>query len=150
MRIEEAIQQNKPFRSEHHRAMVNLIFTHNWILERHRELFKPYGITNQQYNVLRILKGSYPTPISTCVIRERMLDKMSDVSRMIDRMELKGWVVKSICENDKRLVDVVVTDAGLDLLSSIDSEENGMDSLLEVLTPEEAATLNELLDKIRG
>lgn len=150
MRLEEAIQQKAPFRNARHKAAVNLIFTHNWVISKHKEMFKPFDITAQQYNVLRILRGVHPEPISTSAIRERMLDKMSDVSRIIDRLQLKKLVDRSVCKDDKRLVDVVITPEGLDLLKSIDAHSDEIDSLIVNLTEEEAARLSELLDKLRG
>lgn len=150
MRLEEAIQQKTPFRNVKHRAAVNLIFTHNWLISRHKEMFKPYDITAQQFNVLRILRGVHPEPISTSVIRDRMLDKMSDVSRIIDRLQKKRLVDRTVCKDDKRLVDVVITAEGLDLLRSIDTHADEIDSLVLNLTEEEAIQLSELLDKLRG
>lgn len=150
MRIEEAIKQGKPFRSERHRAIVNLIFTYNFLMERHRDFFKPYGITTQQFNVLRILKGQYPKAVTNSDIRERMLDKMSDISRIIDRLEKKGLVIRSDCPSDRRLVDVLISQEGLSLLMKIEVEEHQFDNLVVNLSDNEAKTFNELLDKLRG
>ncbi|MDX1686291.1 MAG: MarR family transcriptional regulator, partial [Saprospiraceae bacterium] len=96
MKIEEAIKQTKPFRNLYQKAMVNLLYTSNWVEERLRELIKPYDITIQQYNVLRILRGS-GKPLTTSVIRERLIDKMSDTSRMVDRLCKKGLVDRRQC-----------------------------------------------------
>ena len=105
MTIEEAIKQKKPFPNQHQRAVVNLIFTTNQIREKIKKTLKPFGITLQQYNVLRILRGA-GEPITTSVIRERLLDKMADTSRMVDRLFQKGLVNRAVCPSDKRLVDV--------------------------------------------
>ncbi|MCB0553278.1 MAG: MarR family transcriptional regulator, partial [Phaeodactylibacter sp.] len=105
MRIEEAIQQTKPFRNGHHKVIVNLIFTSNWVQDSIKKALKPFGVTIQQYNVLRVLKGA-GKPISTSTIRERLLDKMADTSRMVDRLFQKGLVLRQECEYDKRLVDI--------------------------------------------
>ncbi|MDP5170182.1 MAG: MarR family transcriptional regulator [Bacteroidia bacterium] len=150
MKLEEAIQQKTPFRNARHRATVNLLFTTNWLVDLHKGMFKPYSITLQQFNVLRILRGSYPNPISTSNIRGRMLDKMSDVSRIVERLVKKGLVERTTCLEDKRLVDVKITEAGMALLSEIDAHPEDMDSLIMNLNEEEAEQLNLLLDKLRG
>lgn len=139
------------FKSEWHRAGLNIIFTAYWLNDKVRELLKPYGITAQQFNVLRILRGQHPNPISTSEIRDRMLDRMPDTSRIVDRLHKQGLLERKTCKADKRLVDVCITEAGLKLLSDIDAKtgpniENG----LYALTEEEARTLSELLDKARG
>ena len=148
MKIEEEIQQKK-FKSEKQKATLNLIFTSGWLVNKHKEFFKPYGITNQQYNVLRILRGQHPQSISTCVIKERMLDKNSDVSRIVDRLTRKGWVTKQTCPDDRRLVDVVISESGLQLLLDMDSMVEQMDEKLGSLSDKDAALLNDLLDRIR-
>ena len=150
MKLEEAIQQRIPFKNEWQKTIVNIIFTHNWIQERHKTLFKPYGITTQQFNVLRILRGQHPKPISTSDIRERMLDRMSDVSRIVDRLVKKNLVVRKTCKADKRLVDVVITPAGMNLLTEIDSNMERFDQTILGLTQKEAQQLNDLLDKLRN
>ncbi len=148
MKIEKAIQQKKPFRNCRHRAMVNLIYTNNWMVDQLRAKIKPHGITMQQYNVLRVLRGA-GEPISTSVIRERLLDKMADTSRMVHRLHQKGLVERSECEHDKRLVDISLTDKGMELLSRLDKLEPEMDAICSKLTEEEALRLSELLDKLR-
>ncbi|RMG69070.1 MAG: MarR family transcriptional regulator [Bacteroidetes bacterium] len=150
MKLEEAIQQKVPFRSPWQRAAVNLLYTNNWLIGHQKELFKPFGITLQQYNVLRILRGQHPDPISTSEIRDRMLDKMSDVSRIVDRLVRKQLVVRRPCKADKRLVDVFISEQGLALLRELDHLDTDFDSVLKGLTKEEADLLNELLDKARG
>lgn len=111
---------------------------------------EPFDITMQQYNVLRILRGSHPEPISTQEIRRRMLDKMSDVSRIVDRLILKKLVSKRVCDSDKRLVDVTISEEGLSLLSKMEAYELEMDHIINSISEEEAAELNRLLDKMRG
>ena len=149
MSIKTDIKQTKPFRNDFHEAVVNLIYTYNWVVDQIKQRIKPYGITMQQYNVLRILRGA-SEPITTSVIRERMLDKMSDTSRMVDRLHTKGLVVRRTCPSDKRLVDVTLTDAGKDLLSQLDQFDNQMDAILSKLNPQEIRLLSDLLDKARG
>lgn len=149
MKLEDAIQQRKPFSNPRQRMAVNLIYTSNWLISRQKEFFKGFDITVQQYNVLRILRGRHPEPISTSDIRGRMLDRMSDVSRIVDRLVKKSMVIRSTCKQDKRLVDVVITDKGLALLASIDEKWEEMDTLTSTLSPEEVEIVNELLDKFR-
>ncbi|MCO6491072.1 MAG: MarR family transcriptional regulator [Phaeodactylibacter sp.] len=149
MRIEDAIQQTRPFRNARHKATVNIIFTNNWIQEQIKTELKPYGITMQQYNVLRVLKGA-KGPISTSVIRERLLDRMADTSRMVDRLHQKGLVLRQVCNHDKRLVDVSISPEGEKLLAGLKSINPGLDGILDNLTEEEAELLSGLLDKIRG
>jgi DNA-binding MarR family transcriptional regulator len=148
MSIEKDIQQSK-FRNEYHKTVVNLIFTYNWITEKTKQFFEKGDITSQQYNILRILWGA-GKPLSTLQIRQRMLDKMSDTSRIVDRLVKKELVQKVICKTDRRLVDVTITDTGMQLLDKLDSYNEQMDAMLESLSEEEAKTLNNLLDKIRN
>jgi MarR family 2-MHQ and catechol resistance regulon transcriptional repressor len=148
MKIEEEIHQKK-FRSEFQKATINLIYTTNWLLNRHKQFLSQFDITQQQFNVLRILRGQYPESISTSAIRERMLDRSSDASRIVDRIHRQGLVEKSVCLADKRLVDVRISQKGLDLLAKIDLKNDEMDHLLGDLNEEEARQLNHLLDRIR-
>ncbi|MFZ9504335.1 MAG: MarR family winged helix-turn-helix transcriptional regulator, partial [Cyclobacteriaceae bacterium] len=108
MRIEEVIKQ-KEFRSEAHKAMVNLIFTSSQLLNRISDVTENYGITRQQYNVLRILRGRFPGAASVNEIKDRMLDRMSDCSRLVDRLSAKGLIQKSLCPTDKRSVDITIS-----------------------------------------
>jgi DNA-binding MarR family transcriptional regulator len=148
MSIEKDIQQPK-FRNEYHKTVVNLIYTYNWITEKTKQFFEKGDITSQQYNILRILRGA-GKPLSTLQIRQRMLDKMSDTSRIVDRLVKKELVQKVICKTDRRLVDVTITDTGLQLLDQLDSYNEQMDAMLGSLSEEEAKMLNHLLDKIRS
>lgn len=148
MKIEEAIKQKRPFRNMHQKAVVNLIYTTNWLQDQLREHLKPYDITVQQYNVLRILRGA-DKPISTSDIRERLLDKMSDTSRMVDRLCQKGLAVRATCPSDKRLVDVTLSEAGHKLLADLDRLNEKMDNFLSPLSEEQASQLSDLLDLIR-
>ncbi len=147
MGIEEDISQSK-FRNEYQKAVVNLIYTYNWMNERMKHLFDKEKITSQQFNILRILRGA-GKPLSTLQIRQRMLDKMSDTSRIVDRLVIKGLVKKNTCENDKRLVDILITEKGKNLLIKLDQYENEMDAIFGALSENEANELNNLLDKIR-
>jgi DNA-binding MarR family transcriptional regulator len=148
MSIEKEINQ-KQFRNEYQKGIINLIYTYNWMNEKMKKIFDKEDITGQQYNILRILRGA-GKPISTLQIRERMLDKMSDTSRIVDRLILKGLAKKTICPNDKRLVDVSISTKGKTLLEKIDLYEKDIDAILANLSEADAKTLNKLLDKIRS
>ncbi|HMO62526.1 MAG TPA: MarR family transcriptional regulator [Ferruginibacter sp.] len=147
MGIEKDINQ-ATFKSEYQKGMINIIYTHNWLKEKVQHFFDREGLTTQQFNILRILRGS-KTPLSTLQIRERMLDKMSDTSRIVDRLVLKGLAKKGISKTDKRLVDVIISAKGKKLLEKMDYHENEFEKLLQNLSEKEASTLNQLLDKIR-
>ena len=147
MSLEKDISQQS-FRNEYQKGIINLIYTYNWMNEKMKKVFDSADITAQQYNILRILRGA-AKPISTLQIRERMLDKMSDTSRIVDRLVLKGLAKKNVCKNDKRLVDVSISLKGMNLLEKIDKHEKDMDAILGTLSDAEAKTLNKLLDKIR-
>jgi MarR family transcriptional regulator, 2-MHQ and catechol-resistance regulon repressor len=149
MGIDQDILQSK-FRNEHQKAIVNLLYTYNWVTERSKELFATEDVTPQQFNILRILRGSHPTPLSTLQIRERMLDKMSDTSRIVDRLIGKGLVKKGICKDDRRLVDVMITEKGKKLLERLDTRQDEIDNIIGNLSKKEASSLSELLDKIRA
>jgi DNA-binding MarR family transcriptional regulator len=147
MSIDKDIAQPK-FRNEYQRAHINIIYTFNWLEERVRTIFDAHDVTPQQFNILRILRGA-GQPISTLQIRQRMLDKMSDTSRIVDRLIKKGLAEKFTSKVDRRLVDVTISSKGLRLLKKTDTHENAMDDLLKGLSEEEAKTLSLLLDKIR-
>ena len=148
MGIDKDIQQSK-FRNVYQKAAINLIYTVGWMRERTRVMFEAEDITPQQFNILRILRGSFPQPLSTLQIRERMLEKMSDTSRIVDRLITKGLVKKLTCKNDRRLVDVIITDKGKKLLERLDSRQDEIDGVLGKLSENDANILSDLLDKIR-
>jgi DNA-binding MarR family transcriptional regulator len=147
MGLEKDINQYK-FRNEWQKAMINLTYTQNWLSERFKLVLDRFDLTSQQFNILRILRGA-GEPLSTLQIRERMLDKMSDTSRIVDRLILKKLVQKSVCPHDKRLVDVIITEAGLKVLASIDELSDEIDGIIQNLSSDEALELNNLLDKLR-
>ena len=147
MSLEKDINQTK-FRTEHQKVIINLIYTYNWMNERLKGFFEKEDITPQQFNILRILRGA-ATPISTSQIRQRMLDKMSDTSRIVDRLITKALVKKMICPGDKRMVDVTITAKGKKLLEKLDAFELTMDAIAGSLTEADAKNVNKLLDKMR-
>ena len=148
MGLEKDINQHR-FRNLQQKSMINLIYTFNWMEHRMKDLMSEHDLTPQQYNILRILKGSDPQPVSTLQIRERMLDKMSDTSRIVDRLVLKGLVVKKSCKTDRRLVDVTISEKGKALLTEMEHHEQDMDAIFGNLGQNDMETLNALLDKIR-
>lgn len=149
MRLEDEISQKK-FKSDYHKALVNVIFTNNWIMSVQSDLFKKHGLTTQQYNILRILRGQYPAPASIKTIRARMLDKMSDASRIVEKLRVKGWVVREVSETDRRNVDVVISPKGLEILEKMDPYMEQVMNSLKNLDETEIQQLNHLLDKLRG
>ncbi len=149
MNIQEAIKQSS-FVSEYQKAMINILFTQSWLKEKIGDQLKPYDITMQQYNVLRILNGQYPKGITTSDIRSRMIDKMSDASRLVDRLERMNLVEKKKNVDDRRLVVVTLTEKGMKLVDIIRDKDDSNTTLMSKLTEEEAKTLNDLLDKIRS
>lgn len=149
MRLEDEIAQKK-FKSDYHKALVNVIYTNNWIMSVQNDLFKKHGLTTQQYNILRILRGQYPNPASIKTIRARMLDKMSDASRIVEKLRVKGWVQREISPSDRRNVDVVITEKGLLVLEKMDPFMDQIMYSMQNLNETEVAQLNDLLDKFRG
>ncbi|MBS1488384.1 MAG: MarR family transcriptional regulator [Bacteroidetes bacterium] len=149
MKLEEEIKQVK-FRNAHHKAVVNLLFTTNWFVNQNKDFFKKYGVTNVQFNILRILRGQHPQKLSGAEIKSRMLDKNSDVSRLLDRLIVKKLIEKSQCPNDKRASDVIITPKGLSLLAAIDTEMDKTDRQILGINAAEAKLLSDLLDKCRG
>ena len=147
MGIEKDIQQTN-FRNEFQKMSINIIYTVNWLNEKMGQILATEDITQQQFNILRILRGS-ECPLSTLKIRERMLDKMSDTSRIVDRLIVKGLVEKFACVKDKRLVDITVTKKGLQLLEKLDALNEQIDSILKGVSEKEATTMNQILDKLR-
>ncbi|GAB3906616.1 MarR family winged helix-turn-helix transcriptional regulator [Mucilaginibacter boryungensis] len=149
MQIDKEIQITK-FEDNYHKVLVNLTYTHGWVSNITREQFEKYNLTTQQFNVLRILRGQYPNPATINLLKERMLDKMSDASRIVDRLIQKGMVSRCTNKKDRRAVDIRISDAGLELLARMDIEFKPKDFLKDNLTEEEAAQLSDLLDKMRG
>ena len=149
--ISESIKQKKPFRNPYHKTSVNIIFTGRWLFNLHNELFKSYGITGQQYNILRILKGQYPKSATVKLLRERMLDKMSDASRIVENLRIKELVTRELNSKNRRKVDVRITQKGIDILNLIEEKESEtIDSFVSKISKEESELLNILLYKVRS
>ena len=131
-------------------AMLNVIYSQNWVLTKLNDFFKPYGITQQQYNALRILRGQHPKPASVKLVRERLLVKLSDTSRLVDRLVKNEWVTRTACISDGRAVDIIISEKGLDLLKRMDEAEQQMFAIMQNLSKDELQNLNTLLEKLRG
>ena len=149
MQLQKEVQTSK-FQNNHQQALVNIIYTYSWASQRIKEILVPYNLTQQQYNVLRILRGQYPSPSTINLIKSRILDKTSDTSRIVDRLVEKGYLEKTTNTRDKRAVDIVITEKGLTLLKKLDKEVDFASLIVPNITPEEARDLNILLDKMRG
>ncbi|MCU0395136.1 MAG: MarR family transcriptional regulator [Chitinophagaceae bacterium] len=147
MGIEIALREHT-FTSDLEKAVTNLILAHNWVMEKFKTDLERFNLTSQQFNILRILKAE-SKPLSTMQIRDRMLDKMSDTSRIVDRLVAKDLVSKKVSALDKRLVDVVITQKGMALLERLDNEGVRMENALSSLSAEELLRLNQLLGKLR-
>ena len=144
--IEDIIQQKK-FSDDYHRAFVGVAYLYNQLDYIQQQLFKEYDITSQQYNALRILRGQHPKPATVGLIKERMIDRNSDASRIVERLRKANLVERVTCENDRRAVDVIITDKGLELLLKLDPVISNIDDPLRMLDNKEIADLNDILDK---
>ena len=149
MKLEEEIKQKK-FRNEYHKLAVNIFYTHGWLANYFSAHLKKSDITGAQYTILRILRGQHPTPASINLLKERMLDKMSDASRLVERLLQKDLVERKICPGDRRKVEVIITQKGLNLLDELDKKDAEFDDMFKKLNINEVSTVNELLDKLRG
>ncbi len=145
--IETLIKQSK-FRDEKHKAIISVLYTANALNNFHENYFKKYELTSQQYNALRILRGQHPKPATVNLIRERMMDKMSDASRIVERLRKAGFVERVASKRDRRAVDVLITQKGLDVLAEIDKHEEKTDMPTKYLSQDEAKELSRLIGKM--
>lgn len=148
MRIEEEIKQDK-FKDDLEKTLVNILYTSSWLQDKNLQILKPYKLSVQQYNVLRILRGQYPKAVSIGLIADRMLDKNSNASRLIDKLLLKKMVKREVCETDRRQRDISITETGLKTLSDVDEQMPQLSRMVNTLTSQESQQLNDLLDKLR-
>lgn len=148
MTIEQAIKQSA-FANSTEKLMINLLFTTSWLSNKHDDLIKKEGLTNQQYNVLRILRGQKGKAIGVGEITNRMIDKMSNTSRLVDKLEAKELVTRIQCPEDRRAVRITITSKGLDLLSALDPKLQRVQEEITSLNENEMDQLNDLLDKLR-
>jgi len=149
MQLQKEIQTSG-FESGYQQAIVNVVYTSNWCNDQLKQALIPYNITTQQFNVLRILRGQHPNPCTISLLKSRILDKMCDASRIVDRLVQKELVVKSMSKADKRAADILITEQGLDLLKQMQGTVDLSAPVSSNLTIEEAELLNNLLDKMRG
>ncbi len=150
MRLEEEINQ-KEFKSAHQKAHLNILFTAAWLNQNTSKGLKPFNISWQQFNILRILRGRHPEPATVKLLTERMIDKMSNASRLVEKLKQKGLVERRSCPNDRRRVDVLITEAGLKTVAEASEVlEKETNNFLGHLAEEEALLLSDFLDKIRG
>jgi len=149
MELEKEITSNK-FESSYHKSAVNIIYTHGWLITQFKKRLGKYDLTVQQFNILRILRGQYPNPATINLLKERMLDKMSDASRIVDRLIQKELVTRDVNNTDRRAVDIKISEKGLNMLKTLDPHMTGRDFLEDNLTENEAELLSNLLDKFRG
>ena len=150
MDIEKEIGQSVSFKSDLQRAAVNILYTASWLSMKNTETLKPFDLTPQQFNVLRILRGQHPKPATVNLLMQRMLDKSSNASRLVDRLLEKGFVTRETNRQDKRAVDVYISQKGMDVLETIDKTVVLLENHLDHLTESEARMLSTLLDKLRG
>lgn len=148
MGISEDLKQ-RTFASETSKSVVNIIFTGNWMMQQMHDLLKPFGLTPQQYNVLRILRGQQNNPMTVLAITERMMDKMSNASRLVDKLLDKNLVLRRECPKDRRAVDVIILPAGMTLLAEIDQVQKQWEMSFGGIGADKMDQLNILLDEFR-
>ncbi len=148
MKLESEIKQSR-FKNEYQKLSVNIIYTSNWLSHHHVRHCKDYGITPEQFNILRILRGQHSKPATVNLLIDRMLNKMSNASRLVEKLRKKGLVERQINAADRRACDVVITAKGLDLLKRLDKAEKEWQKIISHLSVNEAKTINNLLDKLR-
>ncbi len=147
--LEEAIKQ-KEFKDPYNKLVVNLLYTHSYLVSAQNGLLKPYDLSPEQYNVLRILRGQNGVPTTVSSIQDRMLNKMSNASRLVDKLKLKELVERRECPSDRRQVDIVITEKGLQILNDLQIYMEGFNNQVINLGEEEVVLMNTLLDKLRG
>ena len=148
MKLEHEIKQ-KTFRNQRQRLLINILFTGGWLNAVQGKMLKPHGISLPQFNLLRILRGQHPSPATINLIRERMLDKMSNASRLVERLRTRDLVERAVNPNDRRACDVIITEKGLALLKELDCLERQWSDMVSHLDENEISLMNNLLDKIR-
>jgi DNA-binding MarR family transcriptional regulator len=148
MEIGREIKQER-FKNEHQKMLINIFFTSSWLSSKHSCTLKPYGISVQQYNILRILRGQHPNPVTINLLIDRMLDKNSNASRLVEKLRLKKLVERAVSLDDRRAVNVVITQKGLSLLTELDKQEELFLKDLKNLSAKEAELVSNLLDKLR-
>ncbi len=148
--IEEKEVVTTRYRNDRHKAVANFLFTYSNVGSRLQKMLSEHKLTLQQFNILRILQRQYPQPSCNCTIRKQMLDARSDITRIVDRLVKDELAVRKNCSDDRRKVNITITQKGLDLLARMDHLNDKMDGIMDCLTDGEVAELNRLLDKIRN
>ncbi|MCL6461899.1 MAG: MarR family transcriptional regulator [Flavobacterium micromati] len=150
MKIEEILKSSVPMDNSK-KIILNVLYTQNVITENFNEILKPYEISGEQYNVLRILRGQKGNPANMCVIQDRMLAKTSNTTRLVDKLLLKEYVTRKVCPENRRKIEVLITQKGIDLLSTLDPKVSAHEELFSKnLTANEGLQLNQLLEKYRN
>jgi len=149
MTIEEVIKSTVMMDNAK-KVILNIMYTQNVIQDRFSELMKPYDLSGEQYNVLRILRGQKGNPANMCVIQERMLAKTSNTTRLVDKLLLKDYVTRNVCPDNRRKIEVTITQKGLDVLKDLDPKVDAHErEFASNISPEELELLNHLLEKYR-
>ena len=150
MKIEEVLKSTAPM-DDSKKIILNILYTQNVVIESFNEIAKPYEISGEQYNVLRILRGQKGNPANMCAIQERMLAKTSNTTRLVDKLLLKELVTRNVCPENRRKIEVLITQKGLDLLMELDPKVNAHEAFFSNnLSAEEQISLNQLLEKYRN
>ncbi|MDI1354759.1 MAG: MarR family transcriptional regulator [bacterium] len=149
MKLETEIKQ-KSFKTPQQKLAVNLLYTTNWLNDHYAKFFKGSTLTVQQYNVLRILRGQHPNNCSLKLIKDRMLDRSSDASRIVDKLVLKKYVLRQPCPSDRRSVNLLISESGLTLLQKLDFIDESTKDIFKSLNTKQIEQLNSLLDDLRG
>lgn len=149
MRLEKEIEQQK-FKNEFNKAIINIIYTSGWLNSIITRRLKPFGISTQQFNILRILRGQHPEPATIQLIQQRMLDKMSNVSRLVEKLRVKKMLDRKTCPEDRRAMNVLITEIGLELLNEIEETDHSWDQNFNKLSDSDLEKLNKLLDGFRS
>ena len=149
MKLEEEIKQAK-FKDEWQKALLNIMYTGNWLADNFSVISKKYDINDQHYNILRILRGRYPNCTCPGEIKDVLVNKRGDLTRLLDKLVKKQFVDRNVNSENRRMVDIVITQKGLNLLTEMDSEVDQIENLKSKVSEEEAKVLNDILDKVRG
>ncbi len=149
MTLEQELKQER-FTNDYEKMVVNILFTSSWLSNLNASRLKPFGLTPEQYNVLRILRGSHPKPMMLADITCRMIDKNSNATRLVEKLRQKGFVKREICENNRRQVDISIMETGLEILQEIDNSREQWLENLKTIPKSEVEELNNMLDKLRG
>lgn len=150
MKIEEIIKSTVPMDNSK-KIILNVLYTQNVLTENFNEILKPYDLSSEQYNVLRILRGQKGNPINMCMIQERMLAKTSNTTRLVDKLLLKEYVSRDVCAENRRKIEVLITQKGLDVLEELDPKVTAHEEFFSKnLNEEEIILLNQLLEKFRN